>query len=117
MSRRPEPRLTVVQSREASGTIAIRKQTHTRLVARRSLACRRFSTTLVATYEITRKNSAETRPHWTRLCQPHGRADADAEGDRDGGEAERCQSGQRPAAEAVAPGGRYRRRAVLDAGG
>lgn len=39
----------VVQSSEASGTTAIRKQTQTRLVARRSFAWRLFSTTLVAT--------------------------------------------------------------------
>lgn len=40
------------------------------LVASRSLAWRRFSTTDVVTYEMTTKSTAENRPHWMRLCQP-----------------------------------------------
>lgn len=40
------------------------------LVASRSLAWRRFSTTEVVTYEMTTKSRAENRPHWVWLCQP-----------------------------------------------
>ncbi len=52
---------------------ASRKQTQTMLVARRSLAWRLFSTTVVATYEMARKNSAAIMPHCTLLCQPAAR--------------------------------------------